>query len=264
MKEESRPLTAFTTPYGLFQFKVMSFGVHGVPATFQRKMDKLLAMDSEYAAAYLDDVVIHSRSWDDHIRHLRMIFQTLQQAGLKIKPRKCQCAMKQCSYLGHIVGNSEIRPEESKIHAVADFPTPTTKKQVRAFLGLTGYYRKFISDYADTAVTLTDLTKKNAPNRVVWTPKCEEAFKTLKEKSCSSPVLRSPDFSRMFFLQTDASGRGVGAVLSQRDDDGVDHPVAFYNRKLLPREERYSTIEKECLAIKLATHAFRVYLLGGV
>ena len=105
---------------------------------------------------------------------------------------------------------------------------------------------------------LTDLTKKNAPNRVVWTPKCEEAFKTLKEKLCSS---QSPDFSRTFVLQTDASNRGVGAVLSQWDDNGVDRSVAFYSRKLLPREERYSTIE-ECLAIKLATHAFRVYLLG--
>ena len=99
----------------------------------------------------------------------------------------------------------------------------------------------------DTAVTLTDLTKKNVPNRVVWMPKCEEAFKTLKEGLCSSPVLRSPDFSRMLVLQTDALDRGVGAVLSQRADDGVDRPVAFYSRKLLPREERYSTIEKECL-----------------
>ncbi|ETW93809.1 MAG: hypothetical protein ETSY2_50775 [Candidatus Entotheonella gemina] len=143
-----------------------------------------------------------------------------------------------------------------------DFPTPATKRQVRAFLGLTGYYRKFIADYAELAVELTDLTKKDAPSRVRWTAACEKAFQALKDKLCSAPVLRSPNFDKQFILQTDASDRGVGAVLSQYDDDGTDYPVAFFSRKLLPREVRYSTIEKECLAIKVATHAFRVYLLG--
>ena len=161
-----------------------------------------------------------------------------------------------------IVGSGEVRPELSKLQAVKDFPTPVTKKQVRAFLGLTGYYRKFIPDYANTAVALTELTKKNAPNHVRWTAECEQAFRTLQKNLCSEPVLKSPDFDRTFILQTDASERGIGAVLSQRDDSGVDHPVAFYSRKLLPREVNYSTVEKECLAIKLATHAFRVYLLG--
>ena len=262
VREDSRLQTAFTTPYGLFQFKVMPFGLHGAPATFQRMMDRLLVSESEYAAAYLDDVVIHSGSWKDHIRHIRRIFQKLREAGLTIKPKKCQIAMEKCIYLGHVVGNGEVRPEESKLHAVENFPTPTTKKQVRAFLGLTGHYRKFIADYADIAVALTDLTRKNAPNRVKWTTPCEKAFKALKDRLCSSPILKSPDFDRKFILQTDASNRGVGAVLSQQDSDGVKHPVAFYSRKLLPREERYSVIEKECLAIKLATHAFRVYLLG--
>ena len=164
--------------------------------------------------------------------------------------------MEKCIYLGHVVGNGEVRPEESKLHAVENFPTPTTKKQVCAFLCLTG------AEYADVAVALTDLTRKNAPNRVKWTTLCEKAFKALKDRLCSSPILKSPDFDRKFILQTDASNRGVGAVLSQQDSDGVEHPEAFYSRKLLPREEHYSVIEKECLAIKLATHAFRVYLLG--
>ena len=124
------------------------------------------------------------------------------------------------------------------------------------------YYRKFIADYAMTATALTDLTKKDAPNKIVWSPECEQAFRSLKEALGSSSVLWSPDFHRTFILQTDASNRGVGAVLSQRDDEGVERPVAFYSKKLLPREERYSTIEKECLAIKLATHVFRIYLLG--
>ena len=144
------------------------------------------------------------------------------------------------------------------MQAVSNFPTPTTKKRVRAFLGLTGYYRKFLPDYADIAAPLTDLTKKNAPNRVKWTEECEKSFKILKNKLCTEPILRSPDFSEEFILQTDASERGIGAVLSQYDQEGTEHPVAFYSRKLLPREGRYSTIENECLA----THHFRVDLLG--
>ena len=170
--------------------------------------------------------------------------------------------MASCAYLGHIVGNGEVKPEQTKIEAVSAFPIPTTKKQVRAFLGLTGYYRKFIPDYATVALPLTDLTRKQMPNQVVWGPECDTAFTTLKNRLCSSPILRSPDFSRPFILQTDASDRGVGAVLSQLDDEGIDHPVAYYSRKLLPREEKYATVEKECLAIKLAIQAFKVYLIG--
>ena len=254
--------TAFTTPYGLFQFRVMPFGLQGAPATFQRLMDVILADIGDFAAAYLDDVVIHSGTWKDHLQHVGEVLRRLGSAGLTIKPKKCQFAMSHCSYLGHVVGNGEVRPEESKLLAVEAFPVPKTKSQVRAFLGLTGYYRRFIQDYAETANALTDLTRKNSPNRIVWSPECDKAFTQLKQSLCSSTVLCSPDFHRPFILQTDASNRGVGAVLSQHDDEGVERPVAYYSRKLLPREERYSTVEKECLAIKLAAQAFRVYLLG--
>ena len=139
---------------------------------------------------------------------------------------------------------------------------PEDKKQVRSFLGLAGYYRRFIPDFATVAAPLTDLTKSSEPQRVNWTSKCGEAFEKLKAALCSSPVLWSPDFSRSFVLQTDASDVGVGAVLSQRDDEGQDHPISFFSRKLLPRECNYSTIEKECLAIKLSIQAFQVYLIG--
>ena len=170
--------------------------------------------------------------------------------------------MNRCTYLGHVVGSGEVQPEQEKVEAVKCYPTPRSKKQVRAFLGLTGYYRKFIPAYADLAATLTDLTRKNAPNRIHWTVDCNRAFQALKEVLCAKPILNSPDFDREFILQTDCSDRGVGAVLSQMDENGQEHPVAYFSRKLLPRETRYSTVEKECLAIKLATHAFRVYLLG--
>ena len=258
---KSRHLTAFTTPFGLFQFKVMPFGLHGAPATFQRMMDRLLWDVPEFAAAYLDDLIIHSTTWEEHLRHVRMIFEKLRSAGLTIKPKKCQLGMTKCVYLGHVVGGGRVSPEESKLQSVKNFPEPKAKKQVRAFLGLTGYYRKFIPNFTTIAAPLTDLTRKNAPNKTIWTPECSEAFQTLKGLLCSSPILKNPDFDRLFIVQTDASDRAIGAVLSQLSDEGSEHPVAYYSRKL-PREERYSTVEKECLAIRLAVQAFKVYLLG--
>ena len=153
-------------------------------------------------------------------------------------------------------------PEEVKVCAIRNFRQPQTKKEVRSFIGLTGYYRKFIPQYASLAIPLTDLTRKTQPNQVTWTTECETAFQKLKSALCASPVLVSPDIKRMFTLQTDASDRGVGAVLSQLNDQGDDKPIAYFSRKLLPREERYSTIEKEWLAIKLGVQAFHLYLMG--
>ena len=262
MSPESKEKTAFITPQGLFQFTVMPFGLQGAPATFQRMMDRLLRGLEAYAAAYLDDLVIFSQSWEAHLEQVQRILSRLREAGLTAKPSKCQFAMQECIYLGHIVGNGLVQPETSKIEAIQKWSTPETKKQVRAFLGLTGYYRKFIPSYSATAAPLTDLTRKFGPNKVNWTPQCEEAFQSLKSSLCSNPVLYSPNFERDFILQADASERSVGAVLSQCQDDGTEHPVAYFSRKLLPREEHYSTVEKECLAIKLAVYAFRVYLLG--
>ena len=155
-----------------------------------------------------------------------------------------------------------VRPEQSKVEAIQAFSQPTTKKQVRAFLGITGYYRKFIPNYSTLAASLTDLTKKNRPTKVTWTSDCDSAFHALKTYLCTSPVINSPNFSKPFILQTDASDRGVGAVLSQYSTDNQLYPVAYFSRKLLPREERYSTVEKECLAVKLGIEAFRFYLMG--
>ena len=257
-----RPKTAFVTPRGLFQFRVMPFGLNGAPASFQRLTDSLVKGCEDFAAAYLDDLVIFSSSWRGHVEHLRTILRRIKDANLTVKLAKCQFGMKQCVYLGHVVGNGTVRPEMSKMQAVESFPRPETKREVRGFLGLTGYYRRFIPDYATVALPLTDLTRKTSPNVVQWTEECAKAFDALKKHLCSSPVLRSPDFTQPFILQTDASDRGAGAVLSQCGPDGEEHPVAYYSRKFLPREERYSTVEKECLAIKLAVTAFRVYLLG--
>ena len=160
MAEESRAKTAFTTGFGPYQFRVMPFRLQGAPATFQRMMDRLLMGLEGYTAAYLDDLVIFSQSWTDHLEHLQSILLRLREAGLTVKPKKCQFGMKECVYLGHVVGNGTVKPEHGKLEAVQDFPTPETKSQVRAFLGLTGYYRRFIPDYSSIAAPLTDLTRK--------------------------------------------------------------------------------------------------------
>ena len=262
LKPEARSKTAFVTPFGLYQFTVMPFGLSGAPATFQRMMDNLTRGLSESTGAYLDDLVIYSSTWKDHLRQVRAVLSRLRGAGLTAKPRKCQFGMSKCIYLGHVVGSGTVSPDPSKLEAIRSFPIPTTKKQVRAFLGLTGYYRRFIPDFASVATPLSDLTRKSAPEKVVWATQCNRAFTELKRRLCSEPILKSPDFDRPFVLQTDASDRGIGAVLSQTDADGLEHPVAYFSRKLLPREEKYATIEKECLAIKLAVEAFSVYLLG--
>ena len=252
---------AFSTPFGLYQFTVMPFGLQGAPATFQRLMDRVIRGLEDYTAAYLDDLIIFSETFDEHLHHIQEVLLRLRKAGLTAK-KKCFFGADSCIYLGHVVGGGVVCPELSKLDAVESFPVPKTKKDVRAFLGLAGYYRRFIPNFALVAVPLTDLTKKAAPVTVEWSKSCEQSFNELKKSLCSAPVLASPDFDREFVLQTDASDRGIGAVLSQFDEQGQEHPIAYFSKKLLPREERYSTVEKECLAIKLGVQAFKVYLLG--
>ena len=240
----------------------MPFGLHGAPATFQRMVNRLLDGLERCSAAYIDDVIIFSHTWPDHLLDLKEVLERVRAAGLTVKRKKCQFGMNECLYLGHLVGSGKVRPEQVKMQAVWEFKRPKTKTHVQAFLGLTGYYRKFIHQCAMLAAPLTDLIRKMAPVGVVWTPECEDSFGKLKEALCSSPVLASPQLDQEFMLQTDASERGVGAVLSQIGNDGLDHPLAYFSRKLLPREERYYTIEKECLPIKLGVQAFHVYLMG--
>ena len=162
-----------------------------------------------WSAAYIDDVVVHGTTWDEHITALAAVLKRLQGAGLTAKPSKCHLGMEKCTYLGHIVGNGHVRPEKGKVAAVEAFPVPKTKKDVRAFLGLTGYYRKFIPEYATIAAPLTELTKKEQPNDLLWNLECAESFEALKRHLCTGPVLMCQDFDHSFVLQTDASDWGV-------------------------------------------------------
>lgn len=261
LEVSSRPYTAFRTPAGLFQFTVMPFGLHGAPATFQRLMDKVLQGCEEFSAAYLDDVVIFSATWEEHVQHLRTVLQKIKMAGLTLNVAKCDWARQETRYLGYQLGKGEVRPQMDKVEAIQKCPRPQTKKEVRSFLGLAGWYRRFVPQFATIAAPLTALTTKHQKNPVNWTEDCETAFNTLKTYLCSSPVLRSPDFSRRFVVQVDASEVGLGAVLAQREVE-AEQPILYLSRKLLPRESRYSVIEKEGLAIKWALESLKYYLLG--
>uniref|UniRef100_A0A8C5GD01 Gypsy retrotransposon integrase-like protein 1 n=1 Tax=Gouania willdenowi TaxID=441366 RepID=A0A8C5GD01_GOUWI len=261
LAQHSRELTAFRTPGGLYQFTVMPFGLHGAPATFQRLMDQVLCEFSDFASAYLDDIVIYSTTWEDHLEHLEKVLGRLQSAGLTINPAKCFFAKAETEYLGFIIGNGLIKPQVSKIHAIESCPLPETRKQLRSFLGMAGFYHRFIPHFSARAASLTDRTGSKCPNKVLWTKEAEAAFRDIQHSMSKSPVLYSPDFKKHFILQTDASERGLGAVLIQESAE-KRHPVAFISRKLFPREVRYSTVEKEALAVKWAMDSFKYYLLG--
>jgi hypothetical protein len=260
MDDESKEKTAFATPIGLYQFRMMPFGLKGAPATFQRLMDHVLR-DLDFSDAFFDDIDICSPDWDTHLRHLRAVFTCLHQAHLTAKPKKCHFAMPYCSFLGHIIGQGCVMPGEEKVKAVRDFQIPKTKSDVRSFLGLAGYYRRFVPNFASVASPLTQLTKKDSPDKVKWHHTLQASFDSLKKTLTSFPVLRNPDFKKQFYLQTDASGVGLGSVLSQGEGDN-EHPVAYWSRKLLPRETRYAAVEKECLAVVESIKAFKHYLIG--
>lgn len=224
-------------------------------------MDRVLQGCEEWAAAYLDDVVIHSNSWPEHVQHVQQTLKKIQAAGLTLNVNKCEWARREVRYLGYHLGNGQLRPQVDKVEAIRRSPRPRTKKEVRSVLGLVGWYRRFVQNFASIAAPLTDLLDKTVRNPIPWTGSCETAFNTLKEKMCSSPVLQSPDFSQRFLVQVDASAIGLGAVLAQ-GCEGERKIVVYLSRKLLPRETRYSAVEKEGLAIKWALDSLRYYLLG--
>ncbi|KAI9999614.1 hypothetical protein NQD34_018344 [Periophthalmus magnuspinnatus] len=261
LDKASRDLTTFRVPSGLFRFRMMPFGLHGAPATFQRLVDEVLRGAEDYAAAYIDDIVIFSQSWEEHLRHLSDVFRRIQEAGLVINAQKCHIAKPEVQYLGYVIGAGGIHPQVSKVEAISATPLPNTKRRLRSFLGLVGWYRRLIPDFATRSAPLSDMTCKNSPVQVKWTPETVRAFNDLKDCLCQQPVLQCPDFELPFTVQTDASGVGLGAVLLQ-GEEGNQLPVQYISRKLFPREKKYSTIEKEALAIKWALDTLRYYLIG--
>ena len=258
--ESSQDKTCFVTPKGSYCYLRMPVGLVNSAATFTRMM-RLLLKGLDKSEHYTDDVLTHSLGWNEHLCELRKLFERVRSAGLTMKPSKCKLGFTSVDYLGHIVGEGEISPNPEKLFNIQQAPIPQTKKQVRTFLGLVGFYSKFIPNYSTVAAPLTDLTKRGCPNKIVWGDAQERYFVILKKLLSSNPVLRLPDLSREFILQTDASEVGLGACLLQ-DFDGQKFPVAYASKKLTKSELNYSVIEKECLALVWAIRKFHVYLYG--
>lgn len=253
-------ISAFVTPDNFLQYSVLAFGMQNAPATFQRLMHKVLA-NIPNCAAYLDDIVIYSDGWQEHLQSLEHVFQHLEEALLTLNLAKCEFAKAVVTYLGKQVGQGQVRPIEAKVTAMLKFPTSTNKRQLRRFLGMTGYYRGFCRNFACIVSPLTDLLSTS--RSFVWTPECECAFLAAKDILCNAPVLSAPNFDLPFKLQVDASAMGAGAVLMQEDSGGVDHPVSYYSKNFSKCQLHYSTIEKEAVALMLALQHFEVYVGGS-
>ena len=254
------PKTAFSTPHGTFEYIKMPFGLKNAPATFQRAMDQVLVgATSTFVKVYMDDLLVYSQTEGDHFTHLQLVLQALRAAGLKASPTKCAFAQTETTYLGHLITSAGIAPSADKVTAVSRLDPPTDVTQLRAFLGLTGYYRRFVKGYANIAVPLTALLKKE--NHFEWTPARQEAFEVLKATIVEHAVLKRPDFTRPFSIQVDWSGTALGAVLSQ-EDQGTERPVAFQSKTLNAAERNYSATEGEALAAVWGVSVFRPYVHG--
>ena len=214
----------------------------------------------DFVAVYLDDVVVFSPTLEDHLVHLQKVIERLRGTGLKLKPTKCHCACKEVEFLGHLITPDGLMPNPKLVAAVQEFFTPDDLRTLRQFLGLTSYYRRFIAGYAAVARLLHQLTRKYA--KFEWTPDCQRAVEELKQKLTTAPVLSYPALDQPFMLETDASTCGLGAVLSQRQGDGLLHPVAYASRTLSRPEATYSITEFETLAVVWAMTYFHYYLYG--
>ena len=246
--------TAFQTHWGHFEYNVMSFGLTGAPNTFQGAMNVTLKpLLRVCVIVFFDDILVYSQSWEQHLVHLRQVFELLQQDQWLVKLSKCRFAQESIAYLGHVISADGVSTDPSKLESIRSWPVPKDVKDLRSFLGLAGYYRKFVQHFAVIARPLYDLLKKGVV--FCWTSTHSTAFSALQSALMSAPVLALPDFNKPFQIQTDASDTGVGAVLMQ---DG--HPLAFVSKSLGPRTRGLSTYDKEYLAILVAVDQWRSYL----
>ncbi|KAL2091743.1 hypothetical protein ACEWY4_011541 [Coilia grayii] len=261
MAEESQLKTAFVCSEGQFHFKVMPFGLRNAPASFQRLMETVLVhLKGRICFMYLDDIIIYSRDVQQHLQDIQQVFCALRKAGLTVNMKKSQFCRKSLKFLGHLVSAEGIQADPEKITAVQQYPVPTTLKALQRFLGMAGWYHRFVPNFSQIAVPLNALKRKGAKFR--WTQECQQAFEELKQHLVSPPVLGHPNFSYPFIVYTDASEVGLGAVLTQSTGLGKEEVLAFASRSLNSAERNYSATELECLAVVWALERWRYYLEG--
>ena len=257
ISEEDVPKTAFRVPFGHYQFKVLSFGLTNAPATFQGVMNKNFERYlGKFVLVYLDDILVFSKNQEEHLEHLRKVFDILRKNKLYAKLTKCHFAKEELEYLGHVVGKDGIKVDPRKIETVAKWARPKDVSQLRSFLGLCNYFRRFIQGYSTLVAPLTHLTRKDV--KFTWTDQCEESFEGVKYALTHAPVLILPTFGERFEVICDASLVGIGAVLLQNGK-----PIAFESRKLTPAERNYTTGEQELTAVVHAMRTWRCYLEGS-
>ena len=263
MDPATKHKASFVTRSGQFTWNRLPFGLKNSPITFQQTMNDVLRdLITKCCIVYVDDIIVFSHTFEEHLEHLRQIFDRLRKANLTLKLSKCTFASQRVKYLGHILSTKGIFPDPDKVHIVQSWQPPKNPKQIRQFLGLTNYYRRFIPNYANIAKPMHNLTKKDQPWE--WSTKCQEAFEKLRDSLITPPCLAYPDMNKPFILTTDASGWAISYILSQEDEEGVEHPISYAGRALRNAEVNYGITDKEGLAIVEGFQHFHTYLYGNV
>jgi hypothetical protein len=255
MRPEDVHKTAFRTHDGLYEFLVIAFRLCNAPATFRALMnDVLRPFLCRFVLVFFDDILIYSKTWANHLRHLRAVLTELRRHHLFVKHTKCSFGTSSVAYLGHVISAAGVAMDPSKVQAIRDWPAPRSPRAVRGFLGLAGYYRRFVHNYDTVAVLLTALLKKDGFS---WDDAAAEAFAALKTAVTTAPVLAMPDFAKLFIVECDASSHGFGAVLTQEG-----HPVAFFSRPIAPHHRALAAYERELIGLVQAVRHWRPYLWG--
>ncbi len=262
LDKSSMKKMAFTCHVGLFEFKVLPFGAKTAPALFQRQMNNVLTgYLGRFCMCYLDDLIVYSKSQKDHMRHLSLIFERFRKFELKLKPEKCAFGLPKINLLGHVVSQEGITPNPERINTIKNLKPPRNLREVRSFLGLAGYYRFVVPNFAKISRSLNDLTKKNVAFN--WTKERDIAFQKLKDMLVSHHVMALPNTTQPYLVYTDASKTGTGAVLCQVDNNGVERVIHYHSQSLTPAQQRYSSLEQEMLAIVHALKKFHPYIYGA-